>query len=179
MKRFILRRRFVASLVAATTGIANALGTARSAHAAALAKPQGKVVLKMTGRITETNAEGAAEFDIPMLEAIGMKSFTTTTPWYSGPVTFEGVPMAALLDRVGATGETVTARALNDYSTDIPIEDFRKYNVILALKRDGTYMPVKDKGPLFIVYPYDSEPELKHQRYYSRSAWQVATLTVK
>ncbi|MCC2664519.1 MAG: oxidoreductase, partial [Geminicoccaceae bacterium] len=45
------------------------------------------------------------------------------------------------------------------------------YPVILALKRDGAYMPVRDKGPLFIVYPYDSSPELKHQNYYSRSAW--------
>lgn len=176
MIRHISRRSFTKSFGALSTVF---LGLARTASAAALAKPEGKVVLTITGRIKETNAEGAAEFDIAMLEAIGVKSFTTTTPWYSGPVTFEGVPMAALLDRIGASGETITARALNDYSTDIPIEDFKKYNVLLALKRDGAYMPVKDKGPLFIVYPYDSDPELKHQRFYSRSAWQVARMIVK
>jgi len=114
-----------------------------------------------------------------MLEALGMETFSTTTPWYDGPVKFEGVRMSRLLDTVGATGTTVTAMALNDYSSEIPIEDFRKYPVILALKRDGAYMPVKDKGPLFIVYPYDSDPALKHQRFYSRSAWQVARLIVK
>ena len=43
---------------------------------------------------------------------------------------------------------------------------------------DGAYMPVRDKGPLFIVYPYDSDPALKHQVYYSRSAWQVARMVV-
>ena len=86
--------------------------------------------------------------------------------------------MAALLDHVGAAGTKVTALALNDYSTDIPLDDFRRYDAILALKRDGAYMPVRDKGPLFIVYPYDSDPALKHQRYYSRSAWQVARLVV-
>ena len=144
-----------------------------------LPKPEGKVVLTMSGLIKETNGDGVAEFDIAMLEALGMKSFTTTTPWFSGAVTFEGVRMAALLDRIGATGTTLTARALNDYSTDIPVEDFRKYEVLLALKRDGAYMPVKDKGPLFIVYPYDSDPELKHQRFYSRSAWQVARMVLK
>jgi hypothetical protein len=69
--------------------------------------------------------------------------------------------------------------ALNDYTTEIPVDDFTKYNVILALKRDGEYMPVRDKGPLFIVYPYDSDPELRSQKYYSRSAWQVARLIVK
>jgi hypothetical protein len=59
------------------------------------------------------------------------------------------------------------------------MEDFEKYNVILALKRDGEYMPVRDKGPLFVVYPYDSDPELRSQKFYSRSAWQVKSLIVK
>jgi hypothetical protein len=89
------------------------------------------------------------------------------------------VPLAKLMDLVGAHGEKVVAVALNDYSGELPIEDLAKYGVILALKRDGQYMPVRDKGPLFIVYPYDSAPELKSQKFYSRSVWQVARLVVK
>ena len=69
--------------------------------------------------------------------------------------------------------------ALNDYATDIPLEDFKSQPVILATKRDGNYMPVRDKGPLFIVYNYDSNAELQHQRFYSRSVWQVARMVVK
>ena len=68
---------------------------------------------------------------------------------------------------------------MNDYTTEIQMEDFTKHHAILALKRNGEYMPVRDKGPLFVVYPYDSDPELKSQTYYSRSAWQVARLVVK
>ena len=45
--------------------------------------------------------------------------------------------------------------------------------MILALKRDGEYMTVR-AGPIFIVYPFDSNPDLKVQKYYSRSVWQVA-----
>ena len=59
------------------------------------------------------------------------------------------------------------------------MDDISKYHTIFALKRDGEYMPVRDKGPLFVVYPYDSNPDLKSQTYYSRSAWQVAKLEVK
>jgi hypothetical protein len=73
----------------------------------------------------------------------------------------------------------VLAIALNDYTSEVPIEDFARYHTILALKRDGEYMPVRDKGPLFIVYPYDSNPELKSQKFYSRSVWQVTRLVVK
>jgi hypothetical protein len=51
--------------------------------------------------------------------------------------------------------------------------------VILALKINGEYMRVRDKGPLFIVYPYDSEPELNNQVFYSRSAWQVSKMSIE
>jgi len=162
-------------------GVAGALTLAQvgPAHAAGLATPKGKVVLSVSGQIKATNKDGAADLDMEMLEAIGAASFTTTTPWYNTPVTFSGVPMAKLLDALGATGTMVTVNALNDYKTDIPLDDFRKFPVILATKRDGAYMPVRDKGPLFIVYPYDSDPALKHQVYYSRSAWQVARMVVR
>ena len=72
-------------------------------------------------------------------------------------MTFTGVPMNKLMDAVGAKGTSLTVTALNDYATDIPIEDFKNQPVILATKRDGNYMPVRDKGPLFIVYNYDSK----------------------
>ena len=107
-----------------------------------------------------------------------MTGFETSTPWYDAPVRFDGVLMSRLLDAVGAYGDRLTAYALNDYQTDIPVEDVRRVGALLALKRDGQYMPVRDKGPLFIVYPYDSNPELKNQRYYTRSAWQVNRLNI-
>ncbi|MNV97188.1 hypothetical protein D3C71_1922780 [compost metagenome] len=83
------------------------------------------------------------------------------------------------MDYVGAKGSIVKVTALNDYTTVIPLSDFQKYNVILALKINGEYMRVRDKGPLFIVYPYDSEPELNNQVFYSRSAWQVSKMSIE
>lgn len=158
------------------------LGTATRpaarAMASALPVPSSDIILTISGKISVTNRQNTAVFDRPMLEGLGMSSFTTTTPWYDGRITFEGVPMASLMQAVGARGETVTALALNDYATEIPMSDFSRYGVLLALKRDGAYMPVRDKGPLFIIYPFDSDAALKNMRYYSRSAWQVAQLIV-
>ncbi len=87
--------------------------------------------------------------------------------------------MRTLLRAVEASGKSVLAVALNDYTTEIPIVDFEQYDVLLALKRDGAYMPVRDKGPLFIVYPFDSSPELQVQKFYGRSAWQLSQLIVQ
>jgi hypothetical protein len=149
------------------------------ASAAQLAPPEGKPVLIVEGDIGVTNTPGQAVFDLTMLEELGTVSITTTTPWYSDPVTFEGVPMARLMEAVEADGTKVMAVALNDYSTEIPISDFQDYGAILALKRDGQYMPIRDKGPLFIVYPYDAHSELHSQKFYGRSVWQLARLVVR
>ncbi|HWL18170.1 MAG TPA: molybdopterin-dependent oxidoreductase [Bradyrhizobium sp.] len=154
-------------------------GQGLSAFAATLEQPKDKAILTVSGKITVTNSEGAAQFDRAMLEGLGMVSFETTTPWYKDPVKFEGVPLAKLMAVVGATGQRIVAIALNDYSAEVPMEDALKYQVIVALKRDGEYMPVRDKGPLFVVYPFDSDPELKAQKFYSRSVWQVARIEVK
>jgi hypothetical protein len=162
---------FTRRTLAFTVGVAAIVGAAAIAPA-----DTGKPILTVTGKV---GAPGGVTFDREALERLGLVTFETTTPWHTGKVKFEGVPLKVLMKHVAASGSTLQALALNDYSTDIPMEDFDKYNVILALKRDGEYMPVRDKGPLFVVYPYDSDPELKSQKFYSRSAWQVKSLIVK
>jgi hypothetical protein len=162
---FSITRRHLALSLALAAGV-----SANSFGAVAAEKP----ILTISGKVS-----APAQFDRESLEKLGLVTIETTTPWHTGKVRFEGVPMSLLMKQVAASGSTVQALALNDYSTEIPVEDFDKYHVILALKRDGEYMPVRDKGPLFVVYPYDSDPELKSQKFYSRSAWQVKALVIK
>jgi hypothetical protein len=152
---------------------------AAPAAAASMALPSGKPILTLSGKIDVTNKDGTAQFDLAMLEAIGLVTVETTTPWFKGSAKFEGVLLSKLLAMVGATGDRISATALNDYSAEIPMADVRDYGVILALKRDGAYMPVSDKGPLFIIYPFDRLPELKNQKFYSRSVWQIKSIEVK
>lgn len=152
---------------------------ATQAWAGELSKPAGKPLLTLSGKIQNTNEDGKAVFDIASLEKLGTVSFQTSTPWYNGRSTFTGVSMQKLMDYVGAKGSVLKVIALNDYTTIIPLSDFKKYNVILAFKINGEYMRVRDKGPLFIVYPYDSLPELNNQIFYSRSAWQVSKMMIE
>ena len=148
------------------------------AWAADIPKPSGTVILEVSGEIGNLNTKGAAAFDREMLESLGLEEVATKTPWHDGVAEFSGVRLDKLMDFVGAKGHSVTAVALNDYVTDIPIDDFARFGVILALKRSGQYMSVRDMGPLFIIYPYDSDTLLQSQVYFGRSAWQVAKLIV-
>jgi hypothetical protein len=149
------------------------------AEEATLTVPKGEPILTIEGKIAITNVDGKAVFDRAMIEELGLTTIRTTTPWFDGPVSFEGVRADRLMARVQASGRDAVAIALNDYRVIIPLSDFAEYGVILALKRDGEYMPVSDKGPLFVVYPYDSDPSLQTQQFYARSVWQLARLIVR
>lgn len=147
-------------------------------HAAELGRPTGEIILTVTGAIDTTNAAGGAEFDLAMLEAMPNHATTTTTPWYDSAHTFTGPLGSDLLAAVGAQGTMLKVTALNDYATEIPVEDFVNYPVILATRLDGTEMSVRDKGPIFIIYPFDEASELNNETYFGRSAWQVKSIEV-
>jgi hypothetical protein len=89
-----------------------------------LAPPREQVVLTVTGAIGLTNAPGRADFDLEMLERLGLGRLTTWTPWTDGEVRFEGVWARRLMEAVRAQGTEVEAVALNDYEQTIPLEDF-------------------------------------------------------
>jgi hypothetical protein len=58
------------------------------------------------------------------------------------------------------------------------MDDIKDYPVILATRVDGEELSVRDKGPLFVIYPFDEHPDLYNEVIFSRSVWQVASLTV-
>ena len=92
---------------------------------------------------------------------------------------FEGVRASEVMRAVGARGSTVFATALNDYVVEIPIDDFEKYGVIFALSRDGRKLSVRDKGPIWAIYPRDEFPELRNRASDKKWIWQVVTLDIR
>lgn len=169
----------IVTFSALAASMTSVLFCATAAFAGTLPSPTGPVILTITGKIANTNDGHAAKFDRAMLEKLGMKNITTSSPWYDSKVTFTGVPFDAVMKDVGATGTTIKAIALNDYETEIPMSDLGTTGVILALKLNGEIMSVRDKGPIFVIYPYDSSSELQSQTYYARSAWQVSRFDVQ
>lgn len=145
----------------------------------ALDKPVGPAVLRISGLVTQPNMQQQAVFDMAMLQALPQHSFTTQTPWYAEPVKFTGPLLRDVLAAAGAKGEGITAIALNDYRTEIPFSDAIKYDLIVAILMNGQPMPVREKGPLFLVYPFDSKAELQAATFYNRSAWQLRALQIK
>jgi hypothetical protein len=114
-----------------------------------------------------------------MLEALGVQKLTTSSAWTSGPTEFEGVLASAVLDAVAAEGTAVHATALNDYAVTIPIDELRRYPVLLALKMNGQYLKIMDKGPIWIVYPRDQYREFQDSLTDKKWIWQLHELQVE
>jgi hypothetical protein len=160
--------------------LAFAIFAAAQMHPAAaeeLAKPAGDVVLTVDGAITTQNGEGRADFDMDMLRAMPSVKFKTSTPWTDGAVEFEGVPLKALFEAVGATGKSIKASALNDYIADVDLDTIISSGAILAYRLNGADISVRDKGPLWIMFPFDEKPQYKAETVYSQSVWQLRKLT--
>lgn len=141
--------------------------------------PKGRTILSVSGKIGMKNKDDIAVFDMDMIEKLPQKSFTTRTPWFDKPVKFTGPLLSDVLAAVKASGTKVSAVAINDYKIDIPIGDIGKHGVIVARLMDDLPIPVRSKGPLFVVYPFDSAAELRSSVYYERSIWQLKALELQ
>ncbi len=150
-----------------------------SADADDLLPPTGKILLTVTGNIGNTTDGTQAQFDRAGLEALGMQTLDTNIACVEGVQHFEGILFSSLLNAVAANGNIIKATALDDYSVEIPMSDIESYHVILAMKWNGKTMRVRDKGPIWVIYPIDQHPELSSEVYGGRSIWQLVTLTVQ
>ena len=119
------------------------------------------------------------DLDLAALEQMPHHTIATSTPWTEGVSSYEGVLLRDLLHQFGVSGATIKLSALNDYAITIAAADFDKYDVVLAYARDGQAMPVRDKGPLWVVYPLDDHPELKNEDTHAKMIWQVRRLEVE
>lgn len=145
----------------------------------ALEAPKDPVVLEISGLIDVRNHGSVAAFDLKALKALAQTSFTTQTPWDQNPVSFSGPLLRDVLQLVQAKGEHIRAVALNDYRVKLPISDASDHDVVIAVLIDGKPIPVRTKGPLFIIYPFDAKKELQHKTYFERSIWQLKAIEVE
>lgn len=143
----------------------------------ALDKPTGEVILTVTGSVANTNSPEGAQFDLAMIEALKSRTGEMETPWTEGKVKLSGPLLGAVLEAAGADGTKMNVKAINDYSAEVPMED-AKLETILATRMNGDLLSVRDKGPLFLVYPFDLDSSLYNEKYFSRSVWQIKEIEV-
>lgn len=152
-----------------------AIASATASYAVAVEQ----ALLVISGNVTKPNQGVAFVLDQAMLDSLPQTIVKTETPWTKGMVTFGGVSLGTLLAVAGAEGDIIRAIALNDYAVEIPIGDAKDPRVIVASTMDGERMRVRDKGPLWIIYPLTDEAEYRGELTYSKMIWQLSRIEVK
>jgi hypothetical protein len=104
---------------------------------------------------------------------------TTNTPWTVGKRVFTGVSFADLLGKYGIAEGDVRVSALNDYSVTVPVTELTENGAILAYQLDGKTMSVRDKGPYWVIFPFDSHPSFQTDQYWSYAVWQVKSINAQ
>jgi hypothetical protein len=143
--------------------LTSSLGTA--------ARAEGVILTVTIGGETKT-------YDRQALESLGLETIKTATIWTEGVQEFQGVPLYLLTDAIGAETGTLLATAINDYTVEIPLSDATEGGPILAMRMNGEIMSLRDKGPLWVIYPYDQNAAYRSEVTYSRSIWQLDRIEV-
>lgn len=148
------------------------------ASAQEMAAPTGEVILTVAGAITTTNGDGVLALDADLFAKLPQHTFITSTIWTEGTATYTGVLLRDLLDAVGAKGSTVKLTALNDYQISMPAADAFENGPLLANLSNGEPMSLRDKGPVWLIYPFDDVAEYRTEQTYARAIWQLNRIEI-
>lgn len=129
--------------------------------------------------LTVVGSEGERVYSMTELRGLGTTEITTSTPWTEGVETFTGVPLARILGDAVPAGATLRLIALNDYEGVMPVAEVETGVPVIAYWRDGRPMSIRDKGPFWVVFPFDSGERYNTEQVYSRSVWQLVRIVIE
>ncbi|MCC0028935.1 MAG: molybdopterin-dependent oxidoreductase [Brucellaceae bacterium] len=112
-------------------------------------------------------------------EAVGIAEITTRLVGETETRSqVRGPRFDALLDHFGVDGEMVRVSGIDKYAADLPLDELKRYPVLLAYEINGKRLTLRSKGPVWVVYPFDDHPEIEDQLREARSVWQVGEVEV-
>lgn len=134
-----------------------------------------------TGLSLVKGGDEVASLTLEDLDRLPQQSFQTTTQWTEGTVEFSGPALADVLAHleVSAAETPVRLVAANRYSVEMPAEIVTESTPIVATRRNGCPFGVRDLGPLWVVFPYDSDKKYRTEQIYSLSIWQLMAIEVE
>lgn len=113
------------------------------------------------------------------LLALPQVVFRTKTQWTDGIITFEGPSLKTVLSNAGITDGVVKLTAVNDYSVTIPWDVIEDDVPVIANRLNGEPFSVREKGPLWLVFPYDADEAYRTEQIFSYSVWQLDRISTE
>jgi len=111
--------------------------------------------------------------DLNDLDRLSQAEISTSTPWSKGVYVFSGPTLSDLSLLAGLEVGRAELRALNDYSVEVPREDWLSHQIVVSTRINGIPPRIYEKGPFWLIYPVDAMAKPLPQKYVSRMIWQI------
>lgn len=130
--------------------------------------------------LSVTNGDQTVTYNLEALLALPQEIVVTTNDYVDDLTTFQGPSLKSVLEE-SDIGDDATLKmvAINDFASSVPAGDAFEYQVILAVLSDGEEMSVRDKGPIWVIYPMTDNAELQDDIYNGRLVWQLKSITAE
>lgn len=138
----------------------------------------GPAILTISDDLEQEDGGDTFVFDRASLMTLPATTFETSTIWTDGVHSFTGVSLQTVALEMGVNDGWFLATAINDYTVEIPLSDAVEGGPIIAYLMDGEEMSIRDKGPLWVIYPYDRDADFRSEVVFSRSIWQLDRLEI-
>ncbi len=125
---------------------------------------------------------GAVEKVVTLAElrALPQVTIRTENEFADGLNDYTGPLARDVIQIIGrGTGTKVKLTAANDYAVEIDLQEFDDFDAIFALDMNGQAFSLRDKGPIWVMYPITDNPELQDPVYNTRLIWQLVRLEVE
>ena len=126
--------------------------------------------------------------------AFPVSTITTITPWAAAPIEYRGVRLSDIISdfEIARQPGTINIVARDAYFANIEVRDILEYKPILAYERrcveadvvsklcssqsDFTPLPIAEKGPYFLVWPFTSLPHNYQTQRADLWVWYIMTI---
>ena len=123
-----------------------------------------------------TNVSDGVVIELTEADLLAMDQFTvhTENEFVDGLAEFTGPLARDVIALLSASGiETLHFIAANDYAIEVPMSDILDFDVIFAMSQNGVRFSIRDKGPIWVIYPMSDNVELQDRVYNDRLIWQL------
>ncbi|RGP36550.1 oxidoreductase [Pseudotabrizicola alkalilacus] len=126
--------------------------------------------------LTVHGPSGAQDLNLADLDSFDQHSFTTSTIWTTGLMEFSGPALTDVVASAGSGTGGLRLRAANDYSITLNPSMLEPRAPIIATRINGQTFTLRERGPLWLVFPYDAHARFRTEQIFAASIWQLTDI---
>ncbi|MDG6773868.1 hypothetical protein QCB45_05955 [Thiomicrorhabdus sp. ZW0627] len=109
-----------------------------------------------------------------------IREYRLYNPWEKSTDNYSGVLLTDLVAKY-ATPETkaIRFRAIDDYEVTFKKAEWNDFRILLATRKNGRYMTISEKGPLYLVFPDYKDVNKDYEMKLYQWAWMINRIEFK